>query len=148
MNSRSAHETAVRVQTRETSAEALIQGVLHRIRKMDPLLNCFTTVLDEKAMEDARTIDRRLAAGERLGPLAGVPFGVKDLFDVAGVVTRAGSKILAGNAPARTDAILVQRLKRAGAVLVGCQNMDEFAYGFTIENAHYGATRNRMIPSG
>jgi 1-carboxybiuret hydrolase len=67
---------------------------------------------------------------------------VKDLFDVAGVVTLAGSKILAANAPATADAALVRRLREAGAVLVGCQNMDEFAYGFTTENAHYGTTRN------
>jgi AtzE family amidohydrolase len=68
--------------------------------------------------------------------------GVKDLFDVEGVVTLAGSKILADNPPAATDAVLVRRLRRAGAIVLGCQMMDEFAYGFTTENAHYGATHN------
>jgi AtzE family amidohydrolase len=141
-----AHVIAARVRTQETSAETVMRGTLDRIRQQNPLLNCFTTVLEEQALQDARSIDRRLAAGSDPGPLAGVPFGVKDLFDVAGVVTLAGSKILAGNAPATTDATLVQRMKQAGAVLVGCQNMDEFAYGFTTENAHYGATRNPHDP--
>jgi AtzE family amidohydrolase len=142
----SAHDIAARVRAREVGAETIVRGTLDRIRQQNPLLNCFTTVLAEKALEDARAIDRRMAAGDDPGPLAGVPFGVKDLFDVAGVVTLAGSKILAANPPARTDATLVQRLKQAGAVLVGCQNMDEFAYGFTTENSHYGATRNPHDP--
>ncbi len=142
MNPASAHDIATRVRARETSAEAIVRGTLDLIQQQNPLLNCFTSVLAEQAVEDARGIDRRIAAGADPGPLAGVPFGVKDLFDVAGVVTLAGSKILGGNSPARADATLVQRLKQAGAVLVGCQNMDEFAYGFTTENSHYGVTRN------
>jgi Asp-tRNA(Asn)/Glu-tRNA(Gln) amidotransferase A subunit family amidase len=76
------------------------------------------------------------------GPLAGVPYGVKNLFDVAGLTTLAGSRINKHLAPAAADAVLVQRLSRAGAVLLGTQNMDEYAYGFTTENAHYGATHN------
>jgi AtzE family amidohydrolase len=143
----SAHDIAARVRARQTSAEAVVRGTLERILQQNPLLNCFTTVLAEQALADARAIDQRMAAGYDAGPLAGVPFGVKDLFDVAGVVTLAGSKILAANPPARTDATLVQRLKQAGAVLVGCQNMDEFAYGFTTENSHYGATRNPHDPA-
>lgn len=127
---------------RETTAVAVAQSALDQIARHNPLLNCFTTVLGEQALHDAARIDRQLADGKDPGPLAGVPIGVKDLFDVAGVVTLAGSKLLAANAPASSDALLLQRLKQAGAVLVGCQNMDEFAYGFTTENAHYGATRN------
>ncbi len=84
------------------------------------------------------------AAVKARGALAGVPFGVKDLYDVAGTVTLAGSRILRDNPPAHADAVLVQRLRAAGAVLLGCQNMDEFAYGFTTENAHYGATHNPL----
>lgn len=142
MTQPAAHEIAARVLAREASAEATVRVALDRIRQLNPLLNCFTSVLEERALHDARAIDQRIAAGENPGVLAGVPFGVKDLFDVAGVVTLAGSRILADNPAAQVDAILVQRLKQQGAVLVGCQNMDEFAYGFTTENSHYGATRN------
>src|SRR3546814_7027158 len=84
-----------------------------------------------------------VAAGRDPGPLAGVPFGVKDNYDVAGRITTAGSIINRERAPAVRDAILLERLTASGAVLVGTQNMDEYAYGFTTENAHYGATRNR-----
>jgi AtzE family amidohydrolase len=137
-----ARQIAEQVRRGDVSAEAVATAALAGIARSDPALNCFTTVLGDRAIEDARRIDRSVAAGIDPGPLAGVPFGVKDLFDVAGVVTLAGSKILASNPPASIDATLVARLKAAGAVLVGCQNMDEFAYGFTTENAHYGATRN------
>ena len=126
----------------QLSAESVASAALARIRRDNPTLNCFTTVLYEQALTDARQLDARIAAGEDPGPLAGVPVGAKDLFDVRGVVTRAGSKILTDGAPASSDAVLVRRLKAAGAILVGCQNMDEFAYGFTTENAHYGVTRN------
>src|SRR3546814_16581114 len=82
-----------------------------------------------------------VAAGRDPGRLAGLPFGVKDNYDVAGRITTAGSIINRERAPAVRDAILLDRLTASGAVLVGTQNMDEFAYGFTHENAHYGATR-------
>ncbi len=137
-----AHEIAARVRAHEVSAATVARDALERISQRDGELNCFTAVLEDRAMKDAARVDGMIAAGIDPGPLAGVPLGVKNLFDVAGVVTLAGSKILAGNAPARHDAPLVRRLVLAGAVLVGCQNMDEFAYGFTTENAHHGATRN------
>jgi len=124
------------------SAVALIEARLERIERLDPVLNCFTAVMAERALREAAAIDAMVAAGRDPGPLAGIPFGVKDNYDVAGRVTAAGSIVNRSRAPASADAILVQRLNRAGAVLVGTQNMDEFAYGFTTENAHYGATRN------
>ncbi len=123
----------------------MARTALDRIRTRADL-NCFTTVLEQQALADARAVDEHVRAGLDPGPLAGVPIGVKDLYNVAGVVTLAGSKILASNPPAAADAVLVRRLKNAGAVLVGCQNMDEFAYGFTTENAHYGSTRNPHDP--
>ncbi len=141
-----ASDVAARVRRGEVSAEAVTHEALARIRARNGPLNCFTTVLHEQALVDARLLDARICAGEDPGVLAGVPVGVKDLFDVQGVVTRAGSKILADRDPAARDAVLVQRLKAAGAILVGCQNMDEFAYGFTTENAHYGATHNPHDP--
>jgi AtzE family amidohydrolase len=87
-------------------------------------------------------IDKRLAAGENPGGLTGFPFAVKNLFDITGVTTIAGSKIHAQKPPAQIDATAVARLKNAGAILVGALNMDEYAYGFTTENTHYGPTRN------
>jgi len=124
------------------SARTLIESLLARIEAENPRLNCFTTILSDRARREAAAIDEKVARGEDPGPLAGLPFGVKDNYDVAGRVTTAGSMVNRSLPPAAADAVLVQRLVRAGAVLVGTQNMDEFAYGFTTENAHYGATRN------
>ena len=89
---------------------------------------------------------RATRAGERLGPLAGVPFAVKNLFDVAGLPTRAGSRINRERPPAARDAFLVRRLEAAGAVLVGALNMGEYAYDFTGENCHDGPSRNPHDP--
>lgn len=124
------------------SAVALIESRLTRIEHLNPRLNAFTEVMGDRARREALAIDTLVAQGRDPGPLAGVPFGVKDNYDVAGRVTTAGSIINRKNPPASTDAVLLQRLTAAGAVLVGTQNMDEYAYGFTTENAHYGATRN------
>jgi aspartyl-tRNA(Asn)/glutamyl-tRNA(Gln) amidotransferase subunit A len=130
------------VRGHEVSAKAIVAASLARIAAQNSSLNCFTTILADAALEQAEQIDQAISAGTDPGPLAGVPFAVKDLFDVAGVTTLAGSKINADNPPATRDAILVKALKQAGAVLVGALNMDEYAYGFVTENSHYGATRN------
>ncbi|MGU9996807.1 AtzE family amidohydrolase, partial [Bordetella avium] len=102
----------------------------------------FTAITEARARREAASIDARRASGEPLPPLAGVPYAVKNLFDVAGLVTLAGGHVNAGNAPAQHDGPLIARLQAAGAVLVGTLNMDEHAYGFTTENSHYGACRN------
>lgn len=128
------------------SAASLIESRLAKIEQHNPRYNCFTEILADRARREADAIDALVAAGCDPGPLAGVPFGVKDNYDVAGRVTTAGSIINRRLPPAAADAILIQRLTRAGAVLVGTQNMDEYAYGFTTENAHYGATRNPLDP--
>jgi AtzE family amidohydrolase len=128
-------------------AETVLDELLADIQSRDPGLNCFTSVMSDPAHAQARRIDDEVKAGRRVGPLAGAPFAVKDLFDVQGRVTHAGSRILADAAPADRDAVVVQRLKAAGAVLVGTSNMDEFAYGYSTENAHYGPTRNPHDPS-
>lgn len=130
------------VRGQEVSAKAITAAALARIAEHNQTLNCFTTVVAEQALADAEAIDRTIAAGNDPGALAGVPFAVKDLFDVAGVTTLAGSKINAEKPPAPQDATLVTKLKQAGAILVGALNMDEYAYGFVTENSHYGATRN------
>jgi aspartyl-tRNA(Asn)/glutamyl-tRNA(Gln) amidotransferase subunit A len=99
-------------------------------------------VLPERARARARAIDEAHDRGQPLGPLAGVPFAVKNLFDVEGIATLAGSKINRDRPPAGRDATLIERLEAAGAILVGALNMGEYAYDFTGENAHDGPSRN------
>lgn len=134
--------TAAAVRGGQISASEIITAALKRIKAQDRKLNCFTTVIAQAALADAEQVDRYLAKGVDPGPLAGVPFAVKNLFDIAGLTTLAGSKINAKNTPATRDATAVAALKQAGAVLVGALNMDEYAYGFVTENSHYGSTRN------
>jgi AtzE family amidohydrolase len=124
------------------SAAAVLADCKALIQAKDPDLNCFTAKTFERAEREAAAIDALYAAGKALPPLAGVPYAVKNLFDVEGMVTLAGAKINAGNVPAAADATIVARMRRAGAVLVGALNMEELAYGFLTENHHYGTTRN------
>lgn len=142
-----AADIAQAVRERSVSASAIIERALERIGRCDPGLNAFTAVFAEQARADAAYLDQQLTAGHAAGPLCGVPFAVKNLFDVAGETTIAGSRIDAWRAPASRDATLVKRLRDAGAILVGALNMDEYAYGFTTENAHYGPTRNPHDPA-
>lgn len=137
---------ALAVRAGRRSAATVIEDVLARIEDLDPALNCFTDVFTTRARERAKRVDEMILAGKNPGPLAGVPFGVKNLFDVEGKVTLAGSKILREREPAGRDAAAVQRLEEQGAILVGALNMDEFAYGFSTENEHYGPTRNPHDP--
>jgi 1-carboxybiuret hydrolase len=138
----SAGEIAAAVVSGRASAAEVIEAALARIAARNPALNAFTAVVAERARAAARAVDDARAKGEPLGPLAGVPFAVKNLFDVAGLTTRAGSKINRDRAPAARDAALVERLEAAGAVLVGALNMGEYAYDFTGENVHDGPSRN------
>ena len=133
---------AASIRVGKTSALEVTRTALERIGRIDKDLNCFISLRADAALAEAAQIDSRLAGGDDPGPLAGVPFGVKSLFDVAGEVTLAGSKVWASNEPAKHDASAVARLRAAGAVLLGSLNMDEFALGFTTENAHYGTTRH------
>jgi aspartyl-tRNA(Asn)/glutamyl-tRNA(Gln) amidotransferase subunit A len=126
----------------KVSAKEITQAALTRIVARNDELNCFTKITTETALQDAENIDREIIEGKNPGVLAGVPFAVKNLFDIAGLTTLAGAKINAENPPAIQDATAIRRLKKAGAVLVGALNMDEYAYGFVTENAHYGATHN------
>lgn len=133
---------AAAVREGKVSAVDVTELALKRIAARDNELNCFTNVTAECAMHSAARIDGEIAQGNYPGMLAGVTFAVKNLFDVAGLTTLAGSKINAENPPAIQDATAVAKLKQAGAVLVGALNMDEYAYGFVTENSHYGATHN------
>lgn len=133
---------ATGIKNGEITATEVIAATLNQIEQRNPELNCFTTVIANTAIAQAETIDREIAAGNNPGILAGVPFAVKNLFDIQGITTLAGSKINREHPPAREDTTAIARLKQAGAILVGALNMDEYAYGFVTENSHYGATRN------
>jgi 1-carboxybiuret hydrolase len=137
-----ASEIAAAVGSGRTSAGAVVSAALARIAELNPVLNAFTAVVEERALARAEAIDAALARGRASGALAGVPFAVKNLFDIAGLPTLAGSKINRDRAPAARDATLIARLEAQGAVLVGALNMGEYAYDFTGENVHDGASRN------
>jgi len=143
----SATEIAAWVKARKISAAEVLEAHIARIERHDPALNCFTDRIFGRARTEAAWVDQSIAAGKDPGPLAGVPIAVKNLFDIAGLTTRAGSKILRDNPPATADAPVLQRLQAAGAVLLGALNMDEFAYGFVTENAHDGDTHNPHDPA-
>lgn len=138
---------AAAVRTGQVSARAVTEAALARIATVDPVLTAFTDVTAARARAEADSLDARRAAGEALGPLAGVPFAVKNLFDLTGLPTRAGSKINRDRPPAARDATLVERLTAAGAVCLGGLNMGEYAYDFTGENAHDGNSRNPHDPN-
>lgn len=133
-------EIAAQVRSGALSAAGVVQSSLALIQATEPKVNAFTAVLAERALKRAAQIDKHTRRAEL--SLAGVPFAVKNLFDLAGIPTLAGSKIERESPPATRDALLVRRLEAAGAICVGALNMDEYAYGFTTENTHYGPTRN------
>ncbi|RVU15786.1 AtzE family amidohydrolase [Methylobacterium oryzihabitans] len=137
-----AAEIADAVASGRLTARAAVADALARIAALDGRVNAFTDVTGERALSAADALDARLARGEPVGPLAGVPFAVKNLFDVAGLPTRAGSRINRERPPAGRDGALVRRLEAAGAILVGALNMGEYAYDFTGENVHDGPSRN------
>ena len=137
-----AGDLAAEVTAGRLKALEIVEVTLARIRARDLLLNSFTAVTEQRARERALALDESRASGKLLGPLAGVPFAVKNLFDIAGLPTIAGSKINREKEPARRDASLIERLEHAGAVLVGALNMGEYAYDFTGENIHDGPSRN------
>jgi 1-carboxybiuret hydrolase len=141
-SSASAADIARAVTAGEISATAVIDATLAAIKKREPALNSFTAVTAERAHARAKAIEADRARGRPLGTLAGVPFAAKNLFDVAGLPTLAGSKINRDRAPATRDATLIERLEAAGAILIGALNMGEYAYDFTGENVHDGPSRN------
>jgi amidase/aspartyl-tRNA(Asn)/glutamyl-tRNA(Gln) amidotransferase subunit A len=131
------------VRSGAVSARELLAASLARIAATDGQVNAFTLQTRARAEAEADAVDaQRARAPQALGPLAGVPFAVKNLFDIEGEFTVAGSIVNRSHAPAEADAVLVQQMQSAGAVLVGALNMDEYAYGFTTENTHYGPCHN------
>lgn len=137
-----AAEIAAGVKSKKFSALEIVRSCVERIDTAGERLNAFTHVTRERALLEASKVDEQVAAGDDPGPFAGVPFAVKNLFDLEGEITIAGSKINRNDSPAQRDATAVQRLREAGAVCVGALNMGEYAYDFVTENVHYGATFN------
>src|SRR5258708_15612405 len=127
----------------KVKAAAVVEAALTRIETGEARVNAFTDVVADRARKRAAEID----AGLHSGPPAGVPFAVKNLFDIKGLPTRAGSKINLDGPEAARDGALVRKLEAAGAILVGGLNMGEYAYDFTGENAHYGPSRNPHDPT-
>ncbi|HXW21057.1 MAG TPA: AtzE family amidohydrolase [Roseiarcus sp.] len=138
----SAASIAAAVRSGRRSAKDIVRETLDKISAENDAINAFTAVRREGALAEAAAADEAIAAGRDPGPLAGAPFAVKNLYDVAGLPTIAGARMDRDRAPATRDAALARRLKAAGAVLVGALNMDEYAFGFSTENTHYGPTRN------
>ena len=138
----SAAEIAAAFGAGKVSARDTVQAALARIDERDSDYNAFTDVTAARALARADALDKARASGAAPGTLAGVPFAAKNLFDIAGLPTRAGSKINRDLPPAMEDATLVQRLEAAGAILVGGLNMGEYAYDFTGESLHDGPSRN------
>jgi aspartyl-tRNA(Asn)/glutamyl-tRNA(Gln) amidotransferase subunit A len=140
------------VRRRELTAVAVTEAALDRIEKLNGTLHAFTTVTKDEALAAAAEVDRKVAAGQGGDlPLAGVPTAIKDSFWTKGVRTTAGTKVFANFVPDE-DATAVERLKRAGCVVVGKSSMHEMAYGFTSRNPFYGDCRNpwdiSRIPGG
>lgn len=141
LTSLSAAELAGLVARGESSAAEVTQAHLDRITAVDDRVHAFLHVDTEGALDAARAVDARRAAGEPLGPLAGVPVAVKDVLTTKGIPTTAGSRILAGWRPPY-DSTIVRRLRAAGTVMLGKTNMDEFAMGSSTEYSAFGPTHN------
>jgi aspartyl-tRNA(Asn)/glutamyl-tRNA(Gln) amidotransferase subunit A len=134
-------ETAELLRQKKISPVELTTACLDRIERLNPVLNAFITVTGESAMAEARVAEDEIHRDQWRGPLHGIPIGLKDLIDTAGVRTTCGSALFADRVPTE-DAYVVERLKRAGAVVLGKQNLQEFAYGGTSASSHYGPVHN------
>ncbi len=136
-------DLAPQIAAGQLSVERLTGDTLERIARLNSRINAFITVLADQAMSDARRLDSDLAGGRYLGPLHGIPISVKDLVDISGVPTTAASNVRRGHV-ARRDAVVVERLRAAGAVIIGKTNLHEFAYGTTSEDSAFGPVRNPL----
>jgi aspartyl-tRNA(Asn)/glutamyl-tRNA(Gln) amidotransferase subunit A len=134
------------IASREISCVEIINSTIERIEKLNPKLNAFITVLDESARREAKHADLLIKQGKYLGPLHGIPISLKDLIYVKGVRSTSGSKILADFVP-DYDSTVTRKLRKAGAIIVGTNNLHEFASGITGINPHYGPSKNPWDPT-
>jgi aspartyl-tRNA(Asn)/glutamyl-tRNA(Gln) amidotransferase subunit A len=134
-------EAGRRIAARELSPVELTRAYLDRIERVDPRVNSYITVLAERALEQARALEAEIGRGQNRGPLHGIPIGLKDNIDTAGILTTAASAVYADRVPTE-DAEVVRKLRDAGAVFLGKLNMHEFAYGGTSAVTHYGPVHN------
>ncbi len=144
-------ELAPKIRVKEVSPVEVTEAALARADRLQPKLNSFITLLHDQAMSAAKEQEAALARGEYRGPLQGIPIGIKDNLATAGIRTTVGSQVLADNIPDE-DAYVVSRLKAAGAIILGKENLEEFAAGATSNNPHYGPVHNPWgldhIPGG
>lgn len=144
-------ELSSQIRQRNLSPVELVRQTLERIEKLQPALNAYVTVTGESALDEARRAEQEIQRGHYRGPLHGIPYAAKDLYYTKGIRTTVGSKILADFVP-DYDAAVVEKLREAGAVLVGKAGLHEWAYGITSSNPHFGAVRNpwdtERIPGG
>ncbi len=144
-------ELAPKIKAREISPVELTEAALARADRLQPTLNSFITILHDQARSQAKEQEEALMRGEYRGPLHGIPVGIKDNIAIAGIRCTVGSKVLADHVPAE-DALVVTRCKEAGAIILGKENLEEFAAGPTSNNLHYGAVHNPWnldhIPGG
>ena len=134
-------QAARAIRAKEISPTELTEAYLARIEQYNGLINAYVTVTAERARADAKAAQDALAAGKDLGPLHGIPIGLKDLYETAGIRTTAGSKIFADYVPVG-DCFVATKLREAGTILLGKTNTHEFAWGSTTNNPHWGPTRN------
>lgn len=144
-------ELAPKIRAREVSPVELTEAALAQAKALQPQLNSFILLMEQDALEQARNEESALARGEYKGPLQGIPIGLKDNLATAGIKTTLGTKVLADHVPTE-DAEVVRRCREAGAIIIGKENMEEFAAGATSNNPHFGPVRNpwalEHIPGG
>ena len=132
---------APKLKSKEISPVELTDAALAQIDRLHPMLNSFITILYDDARRQAKDQENAIMRGDYRGPLHGIPIGIKDNLATAGIRSTVGSKVLADHVPTE-DAVVVSRCKAAGAIIVGKENMEEFAAGSTSNNLHYGAVHN------
>ncbi|MDQ6706355.1 MAG: amidase, partial [Acidobacteriota bacterium] len=138
-------EAAAQLRAKKISSAELVSAALSQIETLNPKLNAFITVLDERSREQARKADDNLARGIDRGPLHGIPVALKDVFSTKGVRTTCGSKIFEHHVP-DLDCAVAEKLDQAGSILIGKTGMHELAYGVTSNNPRFGAIRNPRNP--
>ena len=137
-------DVAEKIRTREVSPVEVIEAALEKAERLQPTLNSFITILHQQARDQAREQEAALARGQYRGPLQGIPMGIKDNLATAGIRTTLGSKVLAEHVPDE-DAEVVRRCKEAGAIILGKENLEEFAAGATSNNPHFGPVHNPFL---